>query len=390
MFFISKKYIVTVIIILAGVSVLAAEKAGKYEYYNPLDIGLEFGLNSGYTNNLLTDSTDIEDQFTTTSVKLKLYPVSSVEFIFFGDYTYYGKRYKLSSLSKGIGLTYIPTKQSSRLSVYLSGSFNGRTYQDDYNEYDNNNFNLMTSIGYRFGQTLSCRSGILLTSTSYLYSDTPDRDSYEIFAGTNFTVFNNNSLDIEGGYSNIDLSFIPDTTGRMNLFPPMTYADYHVKGSLRSFYISPRFSRPIGSKIGLNITFHHRRFINGDNAVVLGSALNFISPWAGIYEGQSYTINLKTTLIPRAVISAGFGYWKKTFLKTMELDSYPVYYAEKRHDEQNRLYFIIERPIYLNTGVVLKPRLLVEIANNNTTTYSMFNLYDYSSVSITGGFTCQF
>jgi len=377
------------LICITTISAMANPRSGATDYYNPLDLKIEFGLNRGFTTNLLTDSSNVEDSYTTSSAKLKFYPVSSMEVILFWDYSYYSQQYNLSSLSKGVSFTLIPTRQNSRYSLYLSGNFSGRTYRASLNSYNSNNFNLMASFGYRPGRTFSFRTGILLESTSYLLSDTPDNDSYEIFSGINFTLFGSNSFDIEGGYSNMNFSYVPDTTGRMDLGLSGSYDVYHTRGDLNSFYISPRFSRPIGSKIGLNLTFHHRKFINGDNAVVLGSALNFISPWGNIYEGQSYTISLKTIAIPKMIISGGFGYWKKAFLKTMVITNYAVRFAEKRYDEQNRFFVILERPIYFKSGGTLKPKLQIDLTHNNTTTRSMFNYYDYSGFSINASFTYE-
>ena len=134
------KILSAALILLTAFSAMANPQTGKTDYYNPLDFKLEFGLNNGYTTNLLTDSSDVEDSYTTSSVRLKLYPASSMEVMLFGDYTYYSKQHNLSSLLKGVGLTFIPTKQNSRFSAYLSGSFSGRTYRDNLNAFDNNNF----------------------------------------------------------------------------------------------------------------------------------------------------------------------------------------------------------------------------------------------------------
>ncbi len=379
------------LILLTAFSAVANPLSLKSDYYNPLDLKLEFGLNGGYTSNLLTinDSSDVEDSYTTSSVKLIFYPVSSMEVILFGDYTYYSQQYNLNSLSKGIAFTFIPTKEHSQFSAYLSGGFSGQTYKDNLNAYNNNNFNLLASLGYNLSRTFSLRTGMLLESNSYLYSDVSDNDSYEIFAGTNFTLFGSNSIDIEGGYSSKKFSYIPDTTGRMDLGLTGSFDVYHTRGDLNSFYLSPRFSRPIGSKTGLNLTFHHREFLNADNAVVLGSAVNFISPWGNIFEGQSYTISLKTIIIPKMIISSGLGYWKKAFLKTMVITDYAIRFAEKRYDEQNRFFVILERPIYFKSGGALKPKLQIDLTHNNTTTRSMFNYYDYSGFSINASLTYE-
>ncbi|MCP4706357.1 MAG: hypothetical protein GY865_17300 [candidate division Zixibacteria bacterium] len=385
-----KKIFIIFLILLTAISVMANQKSGQAEYYNPLDLGLEFNINRGFTSNLLTDSSDVEDSYTTSSLRLKMYPVSTLEVILFGDYSNYVNTSNLNGFSKGVSFTFIPTNQNSNLSSYLSVSFSGRTYKEDLRDFNNNSFKLMTSNGYRLGKAFSVRTGVKLESTSYLYSDSPDKDSYEIFVGTNFTPLGSNSFDIEVGYTGLRYSFIPDTTYMLTDSPTGSYDYFHVKGDLFSYYISPRLSRPIGSKTGISITFHHREFYNGDNAVVLGSAVNFISPMGNVYEGQSLTVAIKTKLVPKMIISGGFGYWKKSFLRTMVItDLYPASFAEKRNDEQNRIFVIIERPIYFKSGGSLKPKLQFDIINNNTTSISMFELYDYSSFSINASLTYE-
>ncbi len=385
-----KKIFVISLILLTAVSVMATPNSNQTDYYNPLDLGIEFNINRGFTSNLLTDSSDVEDSYTTSSLRLKMYPVSTLEVILFEDYSNYVNTSNLNGFSKGVSFTFIPTNQNSNLSSYLSVSFSGRTYKEDLRDFNNNSFKLITSNGYRLGKAFSVRTGVKLESTSYLYSNSPDKDSYEIFVGTNFTLLGSNSFDIEAGYTGLRYSYIPDTTYMLTDSPTGSFDYFHVKGDLFSYYISPRFSRPIGSKTGISITFHHREFYNGDNAIVLGSAVNFISPMGNVFEGQSLTVALKTKLIPKMIISAGAGYWKKTFLKTMVLtDAYPASYAETRNDEQNRFFFTIERPIYFKSGTSLRPKLQIDIINNNTTSISMFELYDYSSFSINASLTYE-
>ena len=363
-----------------------AENKKPNDYYNPLDIRFEIGLNSGYVENLLNDSTNIEDSYSVVNARAFLYPHSNIELSLYTNYNYYGKLYELSNSVVGVGGTFILAGNSSPLTLLLSVDFNGRSYRENYMEFDNNNFSLISSAGYKWG-SIFIRSGLSIKTTAYRYSQTADRESYEFFAGTNVILPGSNSLDIEAGYSVMDFSFISDTVEFL-FFPPFenwTYKDYHTKGSLNSFYISPRLSRPIGSKNGISFTFNLRRFSNGDDKVVIGSALNFISPWANIYEGQSYVLNFKTYMIPHAVLSVGAGYWKKTFLKTHIDDFIPVNESQKRYDEQNRLYVNLERPWPVG-GSFLRPVLSFEYSHNN----SSFNIYDYSGVTVSLGIMYKF
>jgi hypothetical protein len=356
-------------------------------YYNPLNIQLELGFNSGYLENLLNDSTDIEDSYSTANVRALLYPQSNIELNLYTSYTYYGKSYDLSNSAVGVGGTFIPTGESSPLTFYLATDFNGRSYREDYKDFDNNNFSFISSIGYRLGPAF-LRTGLSIKTTYYRHSETADRESYDLFAGINATLPGSFSLDIESGLSRMDFSFIPDSVGFMAVIPPFddsSYADYHTDGHMNSFYISPRLSHSLGARTGLSFTFNHRNFYNSDDKVVIGSAINFISPWANIYEGQSYVLNLKTYLIPHMIVSGGAGYWEKTFFKTHMDDFYPVYEAQKRRDSQSRYYLNLERPVAIGEGL-LKPVLSFEYSNNT----SSFDLYEYSGIAMSLGVTYTF
>ena len=136
------------------------------------------------------------------------------------------------------------------------------------------------------------------------------------------------------------------------------------KGNGRWYYITPRFSRPIGSRTGVSITYTYSRFTNPDDAIIFGYGTEFLSPWAAVYEGSSVMLNVKSYLIPHLVVSAGSGYWEKTYLKSLQ--KHPIFGyglpkdAPRRHDYYTRLYVSIERPIPIEINGMLVPSVTID------------------------------
>lgn len=223
----------------------------------------------------------------------------------------------------------------------------------------------------------------------YVNADSIDADyeQYELFTGFNLVVYGSNSLDIETGWGFTSFTFIDDA---------LKFFDYvHPKASLRdgrfrSFYVSPRFSRPLGSKTGISVTYTYRHFTGADHSVVLGYGTGFLSPWASVFDGSSISAQLKSYLIPRMVVSAGAGYWDKTYLKTMERVFNEAYsgwewpapnVVKPRKDYFTRWYFSIQRPVAFGASGILEPTVTVEYSHN----CSSLDTYDYSGTTISAG-----
>ncbi|MFQ5454273.1 MAG: hypothetical protein ACE5D6_08820, partial [Candidatus Zixiibacteriota bacterium] len=105
-------------------------------------------------------------------------------------------------------------------------------------------------------------------------------------------------------------------------------------------------------------------------------------------EGEAILLNVKSYLKPLLVISVGFGYWDKAYLKTLEraLDMFTrqpsailsTYFAKERNDIQRRFYVRFQLPIKSHSGILIEPTLQVDYTNNT----SSIVVYDYSDFSI--------
>jgi hypothetical protein len=356
---------------------------------------------SGYTSNLLNDSTEIEDSYYTVDANINFYPVSPLEINLNNRYTYYSKYFKLSNFAGAAGLKLVPLPPDSRLKIFLTGRYSSQIYRDSINIDNNNvtnissnndNYDFGLSAGYKFAPAIYGRLGTSYNYLNYTDYSGASRGAWKFFAGLNFTILKNNSVDIETGYSIMDYKRFPDSLRIIFRLPDFeaqkAFADSILQDDkLRSFYISPRFSRPLGSKTGFNITYLYRKFYDFDDKRVYGLNSGFLSPWASAYEGPSITATIKTYLIPGFITNLGAGYWDKTFFWTLERWDGPVYiptparrsFLIHRHDYQTRLYFTISRLLKLSGGTTIEPTFIYEYEKNVST--ASFYFYRKQTVS---------
>jgi hypothetical protein len=348
------------------------------------DVRFDLGWNGGYTNNLLSDSTALSDRYSTASGTMRYYPLDWLEINLTGEYTYYDEILGLGNRVGRVGIAVIPLKETSQYSVYLKGSFDGMRYRKDFSAFDNNNVDGRISLGYRLKPTLNVRCGFNIQSAAYLASDIGDKKSVELFSGVNFSFWGRNSLDLEAGIGATDYRYINTDSldgDDIKFLNPQDPLSSLRERTLNSFYFSPRYSRPLGSLTGMNLTIVYRDFRHTD-ALVFGSSVGLLSPWTSIWEGTSVTLNVKTYLVPAVITTVGVGYWNKTYLNTFEkiADSWAVF-TTYRDDQQERAFVQMMRPISTEGGGLLQLSLSIDYTHNHSTN----KLYKYSGVSIQTG-----
>ena len=348
------------------------------------DYAFEVGFDGGHIGNLYLDTNDVKDRYSSMRASFKYYPLSQMEMDLTGAYTYYNKTSDLSNFLYSGKVTFIPISEKSPFSVYLSGAYDNVQYRKKREDIDNNNSRWTASLGYRLSPVVNLRAGSRLTATRYPNSEDIDADheKYELFAGINLSLLNANSVDIEAGLGRIDFVFLdPDT--EIVKPPGMGLPAEILEGNLRLYYISPRFSRPLGSRTGLSISYMYRQFTNPDEILIFGFATEFLSPWASIHEGSSISVKLKSYLIPRLVVTTGAGYWDKIYLTTLEEWIHPdygglVWKRVKRQDYFTRLYISLQRPVSFGVSGMLEPTVTVDYSHNNSTDEG----YDYSGTTV--------
>jgi hypothetical protein len=343
--------------------------------YAQADFGFELIYSQSFANNLLLDSNELNDSYSSTNAKIFYYPISQVEINLTSGYSYYDDLVGLGNVTGGAGITIIPFNSKSPFSIYLNSNFTTRSYRSSYRAYNTHEIDVMASIGYNLSRRIKFRSGISYENNTYINSDGDDKETYELFIGTNITPFGSNSIDLEAGYSYANAQFIElDTVS----FPP----DHNLNdGKLKSYYISPRFSRPIGKKLGLSITYTYSRFMDVKDHeldyLVYSYATGNLSPWASVYEGDAITFNLKSYMIPNTIMAVGMGYWEKNYLWILEgLDS-----KRSRNDVTRKYYLSFSRPIPTQTGMLIEPSIQISFANNdsinNRARHTLFHYNDF-------------
>jgi len=348
---------------------------------------VEYSSSFGTTENLLGDSSNIFEAYTSNTLKVSLHPVSPLEFSFGGQSVYYDwEKIALSNVTGQVGFTFIPTPRTSPLALLLSGDFSGIRYHDDFNGFDNNTGIMKLAAGYSFTETISARAGFSYSQTSYISLDTEDKEDIEYFWGGNFSLPGSIALDIESGLARANYSYLYGDTTENPIY--VIYAPDSIPRfpeNLWVFYYAPRISRIIAPKTGLSLTFSKRLFQNYDNQIIFGFATKFLSPWASVWEGQSITANAKSFLIPGLIFTAGAGYWDKSYLKSIEhdygfyiqilVDDPPVI---RRHDWQTKYYGSLQWPITTHSGLFIEPSVRVDYTKNR----SNVPLYSYSNYSL--------
>jgi hypothetical protein len=356
----------------------------------PLTAGsmLEFGTKAVYTSNLKSDASSTSDVYITNNTSINLYPFPFAELNINGMHKAHRDTVRYDNRTGGVGLTVVPTRPESPLALYANVLFNGSRFGKGLQSFNSNTFSVRTAAGYWIGESVRLRLGLFYQDNAYIQSDEMDRVSYEVYSGVNFTFLGANALDIEAGFADAKYSYIsPDGL----LLPPedpdiidkdLYYVTFS-EGHLESFYISPRFSRPIGPRSGMSVTFTYKEFPDLEEGVVYSASTSNLSPWTEAWQGRSVTACFKTYLIPHTSLSAEVGYSNRSFLRIHDDPDQVSYKRDTaRHDEQTTFNVEIRRPVANLLGFSGEPSLSIDWTNNSSTK----TLYDYHSFSITLGF----
>ncbi len=383
-------------------------------FSSPLaDFKFEFQSAQGYTNNIFQNTDSKDDRNTVERASIGYYPLPSLKVDLSGTYTYYGRTVGLSNFAGAVDVTFFPMKEDSPLSLYLNANYKPTIYREAFEKFENNVMSANIALGYELKKYLNLRAGFELTSTDYtneagtdtvesfaVYNISGDQDQYELFVGGNLTFLGANVLDVELGYASVNLSYVEMPTD--SFFNPvvmdMVPRDHIIagidslrEGNMGSFYISPRLSRPIGSKTGINITYIYREFQDVEDMVIPGLSTQFLSPWSSVYDGHAVTATIKTFVLPNFIISSGIGYFDKKYLnsekeRVVRLGGMPPYEIDYREDEMTKFYWSIKRPIATKSNLYLEPAVQIDYSDNKSTN----DFYDYNAFSMTFGLVAKF
>ncbi len=372
------RFTVNLLVMLAVQSLLVTATAANLRW--------EFGERTVYTNNLfhaVDTATDrategVVDRYITANSEIKFYPLKFVELNLNGEVSAYSETKGFDPGVAGVGLTVVPTREMTPLTLYFSGSFDGRRYGDRFGQFDVNTLSLKAAAGYWVNQVARLRFGLAYSDNAYLATDADDRTSYQFSTGVNFSVLGSNAIDIEVGVVTARYTFLPSDENEIidRYLKLVTFAD----GDLVQYWISPRFSRPIGPRSGLSVTFTYQEFPSLEDGVVLGSGFESLSPWASIWRGRGVQVDFKSYAVPHMIVTAGVGYRDKSTLRIHEGESL-MREVIARYDEETKLNLNLQRPIVWKSGLIGEPSLNIEWTNN----VSSKRQYDYSGLMVSVG-----
>lgn len=365
---------------------------------------MEVNLSGGHSDNVLTDSSQARDFYSTYEVKLNLYPSSKLEVGLNGDYNYYSNKLYLNNTDYGAQISFLPLNKNSKVGLLTNLKYNNRNYRENNNDITNDNFNTteydaLMGADYLVSETFRVRSVLSYHESDFNRDEVANKNNFLLSGGFNLSLFNSNSLDLETGLSLGNLYYLPEFTTHP-LFPDMVLP-YSVsrdeqyslleKGDLNYFYYSLRFSRPLGLKSGISFTFSVKNMYDlPAQALVYGYSTGYISPWNSIYDGYTIQTSIKTYLLPGFIINFGGGYWDKDYLRTLELGYDEMLGQHKlqpttvdaadRAENQRKIFLKIEMPLIVQNNLI-EPFINFDYTNNNSTII----VYDYDNLNFIFG-----
>lgn len=373
------------------------------------DFELDMNLTGGYTDNLLSDSSDLVDQYGALNASVNYYPLSIVQLRAIGEVAHYRETSALGNYLYGTGITVIPISDSAGFSLFGTANLTQRDYREDSpdfptNDFSSTNYDALISAGYVVSAAIRLRTGYSFTSAGYAHDEVADRRTHELLLGANLSLPGENALDVEGGYSFGNFEYL----WKMEIVPaidtPVMRGDvdadeaYSVltEDNLNSFYVSGRLSRPVGQRTGVSLTASYRGFTNrNDEGLIYGYSTGYLSPWVASFEGPAVTVSVKSYIVPRLIVSAGFGYWDRKYLDVLEAETVdeldpmsgePVTNtyvnamigARKRNDERRQFFLNLQYPLKPIHSILFEPSLRLDYISNSSSVV----VYDYNAFSV--------
>lgn len=322
----------------------------------------------GYSSNIFNDSFSVSDSYTTFRSDLLMYPTEMMEINLYGDYNMYSQTRGLSNLIGGVSITLIPTNETMKSQIFLNGSASFVNYGTEFNYYNNTVVSGSGSWNYQLFQNLISKVGVGASSVRYTNTSSVTDQIFYAFGGFNTTVFSQNSIDIETAYYNkkfnTDDSFNSDNS----------YVD-----------LSFRYSRPIGSSLGMQAFYLKRLLETEDGTYMDGFTIDYLSPWSTLWDGEDVGLSLKKILPKQFVMSLGASYSEKSYIDQREIDEFEVTSYNSR-DDISKLFSIQLEKKYFKESSLIIPRFTISYLENS----SSMDLYNFDKISFNGAISLNF
>ena len=336
----------------------------------------EATIGSGYRSNLFNDSSLTGDTYGSVRMDMKYYPSASAQLAAGAEYDVYAEHDDLSSIAGDISVTVIPTPATSRFSLSLEGGAAARNFGPLYKAYDQVGTSVGANIGYRLAGWAYLQSSGSHLSTAYTNSDYGSNRGVALATGINLTVLGSNSVALTAEYSRRSFDQPPSIQtgpGHNQSIEQNNSETFEVTGFL------VRYSRPLGMRTGLNLSVGRRQLHVANDYTVLGYTIDYLSPWADLWDGTSVSAGLKHFFPRQITTELSFAYFVKTFVDVIELSETTdeTYWRDTRDDQLTALSLSVSRPVTLKNGKLLTPVLRVGYRRNQ----SSIGYFDYEDLS---------
>ena len=124
-------------------------------------------------------------------------------------------------------------------------------------------------------------------------------------------------------------------------------------------------------------TYLTRLHLDNDYTV-LGYTIDYLSPWADLWEGISFSGGLKHFFPRQIMAELSVAYYGKSFVDVVELGevSSETYWRDARGDQLTTLSLSISRPVSMQNGKILTPSLYLGYRKNQSSS----GFFDYDDI----------
>jgi hypothetical protein len=333
------------------------------------EIVVETIISGGYQDNLFSDSNSVGDEFTSIEARIKYYPSASTQISAGARYDAFASHGDLSNINGNLSVSIIPTPETSPISLALTGGLAYRKFGSIYKLYDQAN------VSYRLISWAHLQSSISYLNNSYSNSDFGSNRGFDFSTGVNLTILGSNTFAFRVDYSRHSFNqptLIPETTNKSQFNNQDKSETFEITGVIL------RYSRPVGDRTGLKISAGYRRLHVNNDYTVIGYTIDYLSPWADLWEGISFSSGLKHFFPKQIITELSFAYFDKSFVDVIELgeNTGETYW---RDDRLTTLSLTISRPVSMQSGKLLTPSFYLGYRNNQ----SSIGFFDYDDILAT-------
>jgi len=337
----------------------------------------EIAIGGGYQSNLFNDSSMTGDRFAAFGANVEYYPSASARFSAAARYNAFATYTDLSNLGGEASFTLIPTPLASAFTLALAGNLSVRKFGTTFDLYDHFGSTVGADMGFRPAQWAYLQSSVAYNDNTYMNSDFGSNRNLALSSGVTTTVLGTNTISLKAQYSIQSFDspeLVRESPGHMAISNRESAETFSVSG------FTARFSRPLGQRTGIHFSVGHRILHMDDDLAIPGYTIDYLSPWADLWEGTSISGGVKLFFPGQVMTQLSCSYYDKTFVEAVELDDTTgdTYIRNSRSDRLTAISLMISRPVSFSQGQHLTPSASLGMRKNQ----SSLAYYDYTDLSV--------